>query len=306
MSTYLFRYREEIPLHWQSALPNYYSLTTNTKKDILFIRLLTGTISLGHIKYKDNDGNIIYYNNKTNYSLFPKVNFNTASTKQLRDFIDPFDLSKFQSYSTKFYGSNIAFYNNLLSELSFFIFYKNINLDQSAFVYLYRMLEYVSYSFPLIHAMHQRNYIGSFNSLKSFFIGEKTSEIKFFELFINNLLSAEPILQATSDFSFDHADTTIARNCHNAFKNLLKHTEWHPTSDPSTYTLTVENNLLIRLFKATRNRYFHFAVGGQRNIGSADLKDPDFFFQCINDTFLNWIGRIFKEITKESIDNTII
>lgn len=299
MSTYLFRYQEEIPTRFISALPAYYGISNATTKDVLFIRLLTGTLGFRH----KNETN--FHCTKVNYSIFPFLNYKYPSTKQLRNFLSPFSLDDFEKYSRKFYGRNINFHNNLLSELNFYLYYESKNLYQSSFVNLYRLYEYISYSFPLVHASHQGNLIGSYNSLKSFFIGEKTSEIKFFEMFVNNLFNGNPIIGTTSDFNFTHVENTVARNCYNNFYKLLKPNQWQ-NADLVNYTLSVENKYLVLLLKSLRNRYFHFAVGGQKNIGTSDIKDPEFFFSKVNSIFLNWFGHIFKEIIKENLDNSLI
>lgn len=299
MSLHLFDFKEVIGNNYRSALPNEFRISSTVTYDMLVLRILTSNVE---IYCKKNDKTIKLYNN---YTSFPSHIVRRKSTKQIKTLLHPFKLKDYVKYSNKYFGRNIIFYHNLLQELSFYFLYSNENQHQSAFVNLYRTLEYVSYSFPLIHSSHFGNYIGSFEALRSYFTDVKTSEITFFEKFTENLFRGTSYLSYTTDFDFAHADSTIANNCYDAFHKLTKNSDWI-TANRATQKLSIENKNLIRLFKNTRNRYFHFAVGGQRNIQTTDLKDPDFFFEQINSKFLNWIGFIYATVIRESIDNSLL
>lgn len=298
MSLHLFDFKEAIASNYISALPKYFRINGSTTHDILILRILTCNVDIYSTKHHKTiklDKNLI---------SFPWHTVNRKSTKQIKTHISPFNLDHYIKFSKKYYAKNINFYYNLLQELSFYFYYTNEKQHQSAFVNLYRILEYVSYSFPLIHASQFGNYIGSFEALRAYFTDTKTSEINFFEKFTENLLRGTSYLSITTDFDFSNSDASIAENCYDVFYKLLKPTDWI-TANRSTQKLSVENKKLISLFRNTRNKYFHFAVGGQRNIQNTDLKDPDFFFERINEQFINWIGFIYGVILKESLDNSI-
>lgn len=297
MSLHLFDFKEAVSKNYRSALPTEFKISSSVTYDILVMRILTCNI---HIKSKKHN-KIIQLDN--NFISFPLHQVKRKSTKQLKAFLVPFTLNDYVKFSKKYYGRNINFYHNILQELTFYFFYTNEKHYQAAFVNLYRVLEYISYSFPLIHSSHFGNYIGSFEAFRAYFTDVKTSEINFFEKFIDNLFRGTGYLSYTTDFDFSHPDITIANNCYDAFYQLTKPTNWI-TANRGTHALSIENKHLIRLFKDTRNRYFHFAVGGQRNIQNTDLKDPDFFFEKINFRYLNWIAFIYGTVIRESLDNT--
>lgn len=299
MSLHLFTFKEAVAKNYRSALPSEFRISRTTTYDILVMRLLTSCIDVYSKKHKKT----IKLN--INYTTFPFHQVRRKSSKQLKSFLHPFTIKDYVKFSKKYYGRNIIFYNNLLQELAFYFLYTNENQHQAAFVNLYRILEYVSYSFPLIHSSHFGNYIGSFEAFRAYFTDVKTSEINFFEKFIENLFTGTGYLSYTTDFDFSHTDIAIADNCYNAFYKLTNANNWI-TANRATQTLSIENKLLIRLFKDTRNRYFHFAVGGQRNIQNTDLKDPDFFFERINSKYLNWIGFIYGTVMRESLDNAML
>lgn len=299
MSLHLFDFKEAIAANYLTALPAEFKITSNCTYDILVMRVLTSNIK---IFSKKKNRNIELLNNFTTYPLHI---VRRKSTKQLKTFLHPFSLNDYTRFSRKYYSRNINFYHNLLQELAFYFYYTNEGQYQSAFVNLYRILEFISYSFPLIHSSHFGNYIGSFEALRAYFTDVKTSEINFFEKFIDNLFRGTNYLSYATDFDFSHVDSDIAYNCFDSFYKLSNNNNWI-IANRATQKLSIENKHLIKLFKDTRNRYFHFAIGGQRNIQNTDLKDPDFFFETINSKFLNWIGFIYATVIRESLDNALL
>jgi len=165
-------------------------------------------------------------------------------------------------------------------------------------------MEYMSYSVPLMHSSHFGNYLGSFRALRSYFVNEQTSEITFFENFVTRLFQGTSYLGVTTNFDFSHPDATIANNCYDAFYKLAKASDWI-TASRVAQVLEIENKNLLSLLKNTRNRYFHFAIGGQRNLHTTDLIDPDFFFSRVNTGFLNWMAFIYGTVVKENLANAL-
>lgn len=299
MNLYLFRFRDSIPSNYKTALPVYFHVNNKTTYDVILIRLLTSTIDI----IDNRDRKIIKL--KKNYTTFPYFMVARKSGKQIKSSLSPFSFKDFARFSAKFYGRNLNFYFNLLQELTHYFVYTEKNQHQAAFVNLYRALEYISYSFPLIHASHFSNFNGSFEAFRSYFTDEKTSELKFFETFVTKLFQGTSYLTITTTFNFIYSDEVIANNCYDAFYSLLKPQEW-ASADGFNSTLEVENKFILRLLKNTRNKYFHFAIGGQRNLQNTDLKDPEVFFKCINEQFLNWMAFIFTTILKDNLDNVLL
>lgn len=299
MSLYLFDFKEGIASNYLTAIPFEFKISTTTNYDILVLRMLTCNIDI--LRKKDNS----VVKLQENYTAFPYHIVKRKSSKQMKNLLKPYTLKDYVKFSQKYYSRNVIFYHNLLQELVYYFYYSNIGQYQAAFVNLYRILEYVSYTFPLMHASHFGNYMGSFEALRGYFTDAKTSELAFFEKFVTTLYRGTSYLSYTTDFDFSHTDINIANNCYDALFRLVKNSNDWIVADRATHTLAIENKNVIKLFKDCRNRYFHFAVGGQRNIQNIDLKDPDFFFQQLNSKFLNWISYIYGTVVRESIDNAI-
>lgn len=298
MSLHLFDFREAISNNYISALPSDFNISSTTTYDILLLRILTGNVKI-YSKKLNKEINL-----EKNYFSFPFESVNRKSTKQLREFLNPFSFDQYIKFSKKYYPRNLNFYNNLLQEITFYFYYSNEGQHQAAFVNLYRILEYISYSFPLIHSSNFGNYIGTFEAFRKYFT-DTNSEITFLDRFIENLFRGTVYLSLSTDFQFTHTDSIIANNCFDAFQRL--HSGTWLLSNKATQSLSIENKHVISLFKNTRNRYFHFAIGsGQKNIRNTDLKDPDFFFEKINSKFLNWICFVYGTVIIESLDNSLL
>jgi hypothetical protein len=296
MSLHLFHFADPISINYRTSLPTYFDVNSSTTYDVLLIRLLTSNLKITNIKTGKN----ISLDN--NFVTFPLHRISRKSARPIKTLINPFTFQEFVRFSNKFYTRNLNFYHNLLQELVFYFSYSNDKQHVAAFVNLYRTVEYMSYSVPLMHSSHFGNYLGSFSALRSYFVNEKTSEVAFFENFVTRLFRGTPYLGLTTTFDFSHPDTTIANNCYNSFYALMKATDWI-SANPVAHFLEIENENLLSLIKNTRNRYFHFAIGGQRNLHVTDLADPDFFFDKINEAFLNWVTFIFATVMKENLSN---
>lgn len=297
MSLHLFKFKEAIPPNYLSAIPPYFSITNNTSYDVLILRLLTSTINIESIKHNKI---IPLADNFASFPLHPVIR---KSSRPIKALLTPLSLEDYITFSKRYYTKNINFYNNILQELTYFFFYTSEGNYQSAFVNLYRILEYLSYCFPLMHSSHFGSYFGSFEALRSYFTDAKTSEVKFFEKFVEKLFRGTNYLSYTTDFDFSTTDAIVGVNCFRAFYSLMSADNWI-VADQNTLKLAIENRNVISLFKNVRNKYFHFAIGGQRNLQIIDLKDPDFFFERINRGFINWIGFIYSTVIKESVDNS--
>jgi hypothetical protein len=299
MSLHLFTFSDPIAVNYRRSLPGYFHVNLGTSYDVLLLRLLSSNLK---ITYKKTGKNIPV---NWNVFSFPSHKVTRKSILPIKALFSPFTVQDYVRFSNKFYGRNLKFYQNLLQETVFYFYYSNQEQHLSAFVSLYRTLEYMSYSIPLMHSSHFGNYLGTFNALRSYFVDAKTSEIVFFQNFINRIYNGTPYLTLTTIFDFSNPDGVIARNCYDSFFRLMNPADW-VTANPLTQLLEIENKNLLVLLKNTRNRYFHFGVGSQRNIHVTDLSDPDFFFGKINDGFFNWLSFIFGTVIKENLTNSLV
>jgi len=93
-----------------------------------------------------------------------------------------------------------------------------------AFLFLYRILEGVSYSIPLMYVANQRSYTRSFNALKSFMSKNmKDGEIAFFKKFVQETYNQEEFFHSTIDIDMNIVDVEELKPVYyNLYRNKLK------------------------------------------------------------------------------------
>ena len=89
-------------------------------------------------------------------------------------------------------------HEEVLSELTGAIVWMETSPIES-FVHIYRALEFISYSFPLIYASKSMDYRGSYEKLKKYMSGERAGELNFFKLFLKELFKNSILF----DYEFD-------------------------------------------------------------------------------------------------------
>lgn len=186
--------------------------------------------------------------------------------------------------------TNSFIYEHILNELTQY-FAINGKSPCEGFVHLYRTLELISYSFPLIYASKSKSYQGTYDSLKKLFQGDsKMGELKFFRNFLKELFEDEAvtynyefeILFDIDHFEYFRDDLNKALNIQSYFFE--------------GNTLTVKFGNVIDIFIGVRNKYFHMLLG-QGNNNFLDMRyEKNEMFKSMNPVFLNWISCIFIKV----------
>ena len=142
------------------SLPSDMVINENISTEAILIRLLCGTVK---IKHKDD-----LVVQKTNYALADAIVTKKISGEIFKDFFG-FDkygrdekdiINKYLKMNRK----NHNVHEQLLSELTSAIIWSKKSPVES-FVNIYRAVEFMSYSFPLIFASISKDYKGSYEKL---------------------------------------------------------------------------------------------------------------------------------------------
>ncbi|MDZ7796955.1 MAG: hypothetical protein U5N56_07890 [Candidatus Marinimicrobia bacterium] len=288
-----FDYIEVIPAQFLRHIPKSLNLVETNHIESKLLRLILGTCdirdsyTLGVIKQRNNYSNAL---NSKNTNV-------TSST--IKSLLSPITLSQVDNYLAKNYNVNYSLINDLLYEYSYFFLNEKKGNHTTAFIHLYRILEYISYSFPLVHASTSKNFIGTFSSLKAYFAGDG-NELKFLEIFIERLFDSDPILASTFDINVQHSNRSVRDKLYAGFHRVLP--SENAEFNDSIYRVTITYSDLLKIIIQIRNRFFHFAVGGQKNIRSSEIENPDLFFKHINNHAINWISIIYFEVFKTLVD----
>ncbi|WP_378105228.1 hypothetical protein [Chryseobacterium sp. sg2396] len=279
------------PIYQKKLTPSLIISTTIPKEAIL-IRLLTGNLKIR------NDFTNEEYSQQMNYAILGKEFKRTPSTKPIRNALsNPLKLNDLENYLVKTNHNNDSYYNLLIEEFCAYFISKQRNSYTKAFLHLYRILEYISYSFPLVYSSFSRDYFGTYGKLKNYFDTSK-NELLFFDAFLEKTLD-DTLLDSEIDFNFSSLPSLLARNYYQIIKNYIS--ESNLITNTKNVSLSFQYRYLFKLIVDIRNRYFHFAVGGQRNIKSTEIVESDIFFKLINEELINWISIIYFEILNHSI-----
>ena len=287
-----FTFAEPIAKNFRHNLPDSLRIDRSLFPEATLIRLLTGTLDFTHLF----DGFSV--SQRANLTNSLGSSNATVSSKTVKACIAPMSHTSLDAYLTRAGGINRAFYNNVLTEYCFFFYHKMRGNHTSAFVHLYRTLEFISYSFPLIHASTNRNYYRTYDEIRSYFSGTAQSELKFLRTFTNKLFENDPILQTTMDFSIVAQDLALQGKIYNTFKRIFG-SDVDVQFDDALKKFTMPHKKLIDATVTLRNRFFHFATGGyQDNVSSYEVDHPDSFFENFNLQAATWVSIIYFEMLK--------
>lgn len=252
---------------------------------------------IGKADIRDLSGRLLEKQNK-NYTILPYEKSERTSYVLLSKFFGV-DISRTTgrdicNHFLKADRKNEFVYSHILNELSFY-FIRNKNSAIEGFVHLYRMLEFMSFCFPMMYSSISLDYKGSYDSLQKFFLGDKAGELKFFKRFINTLFEDESfIMNYTYEQYIDVDDVSkvdielkkiIRPDCFNISDNIIE----FKFCD------------VIDIFTTIRNRYFHMLVGkGKENFYDISY-DKSKLFEGLNPAFLSWLIQIFTAIEQHGI-----
>lgn len=253
---------------------------------------------MGKMMILNNDGEILY-NQDINYAKLPAEIQVTHTYEQFNEILNTDVLdnecrnicNRFMLYDR----TNNFVYEHILNELTQF-FVANQHSACEGFVHLYRTLEFMSYSFPLIYASKSRSYRGTYDSLKKFLNGDSGGELKFFELFLNEIFHDDIAYQ----YEFEvYIDSENIEELKSEFQEIFK-------IDFFTFegnTLLFKFKKVTELFITIRNRYFHMLLGqGRNNFLNIEYNKND-IFRSLNPIFVNWLVIIFVKIIQHGIES---
>lgn len=177
---------------------------------------------------------------------------------------------------------NRTIYRDLLAEYSNYFIQRASGSHVAAFVSVYRIIERISFTAPLISVLSSRDHVRYFDTLKSFFGGKDEGELKLLSRCIASGHFVDPAFldlpvsvrfSSPSGYSSDHFDVAKAHL-----------SDKFDSSDPSLAKFELKVRDCADACVVIRNRFFHFSSGGwQNNISLVSLKNPDEFFSCLNE-----------------------
>jgi hypothetical protein len=259
-------------------------------------------IIMGGVSVTNNDTSITSDFTTNFLSLYYSFN-NLLSAEEnlvaiLNDSIELDDLEKFffdRRYSTK----NKEFFNRLENEFCNFLTYQSKGNFTTAFIFIYRILEVISFSFPLIYASKTYDFKHTYGKLSEIFsnnAGSTKGELGFLKSAIKVMFENSELLETSIDIELtdEHEkNEKIFKAIKSVIDNKIFHTDTIENSKVSICFGDV-SSFIITL----RNRFFHLFNRGDKNLESIEIIDPDYLFSKINEPIFAWICVIYIEINK--------
>lgn len=292
-----FSYSEYLSTGTLQKLPDELNVSIGTAPEVLLIlRLLSGSIKLNHIKSQCS------FIQTDNYFISDLKGYGQHWRKKFPMLVgDDYSAENLALYVKRNKFKNRVFYKNILSEISYFLYYQKNGNHSVAFIFLYRLLENISYAFPLTYVSKTDDFKRTYTFLKEIMNGNKDSgELGFFKSFVTKLFHDTPIVESSIDL-FINVDTEEEQeHIYKLLKNLCT-TSMLSDRSVQPRILSIKYIEFGSFIITLRNRFFHYMNGGAQNIESSEISDIDLLFSIINKQSLHWVSSILLEIISHNI-----
>lgn len=232
---------------------------------------------------------------KLDYSSLPAMPQQISPAKAVRLFFGAYGMSGDQGkFIRETAAGNRDFYKEILHDFCAVKIQQSRGCHSAAFVFIYRVLERILYSVPLIYASRQRDFIGTFNNLKDLLQGKGDGEYGLYNKLINRGSFIDN-LKLDIPYQIDFSGSGAYKNHHFALMTRYFHDEIE-SPDSVTCCGEIKMRNIGKIIYTLRNRFFHTKTGeGQNNIKSHELGDADLFFLSLNEIFFSYLSIVTLE-----------
>lgn len=272
-------------------------------------RLLLGNISIFNRKHGE-------VNQQKNYLILGLPTATLTQTKELlanlfaeddlaKLKLEPTQKSIFNTFSGQSAHINSKrVFSQMLHEFSMYFIYQQYPAI-SSFAYLYRLLEMMSYCFPLLYVSCSNDFKGTYNALREYMSDNKKGELKFFETFLKKIFEGDTNVDVRIDLPIGsedpEADNKLLTFVSQIITQDLKNSGIETQMDNSIVSLRYID--VVSLSITLRNRFFHNLYGDGRDNFHSNSYDADIIFDAINPCFANILAYIFYKIIEVQVVN---
>lgn len=229
---------------------------------------------------------------KSDLEILPKYISDTFTLKDLSDVLS----------DKKVIYRNKNFFESLNNEFSNFYFHTSKENHTVAFLHLYRILEFISYSFPVMYAASTKDFSKSFDILKTLFSGDKDKgELKVFKDFIEVVMSVEKEYKRLSiDINIVSDLEEYNERIYNTIIKICDKGIFEESKNIKNSKISIKFPEFSSFIITIRNRFFHLKNSQDNNIQSVDIVDSDFFFSLINNKCAYFLSLVTFVVIKKS------
>lgn len=251
----------------------------------LILRLLLGTLKL-EINNKS-------FRQSKNYLPLQSTQQSKTNSQAVDEFLTQFGIPTSAAFVRNTLSDNRPFYRDLLAEYAQYFFQTEKSNHVSAFVFLYRILERISYSFPLLYCSVATEYSATYDLLKKLF-AEAGGDLSFFKKFLQETKFVDKLLL---DTTYDIAFVSQNGYAQNYYKAVTKIYNDFAFQDKNQLAVKIKLRNMSEFIVTLRNRFLHARTGdGQANILVSQIKNPDEFFSHMNPLFVSFLAYITLQI----------
>lgn len=229
---------------------------------------------------------------KSDLEILPKYISDTFSLKDLNDVLS----------DRMILNRNKLFFETLNNEYCNFYFHTSKGNHTVAFLHLYRILEFISYSFPVMYVASTKDFSKSFDILKTLFSGDKDKgELKVFKDFIEVVMSVEKDYERLSiDIDIISDLQEYNERIYNTILSVCDKDIFENAKNVKDSRISIKFSQFSSFIITIRNRFFHLKNSQDSNIKSVDIVDSDFFFSLINYKCAYFLSLVTLVVIKKS------
>lgn len=280
------------------AIGEDFKLSANAPSYFNILRLISGNVRITNI---DSGQSINAVENFLAhwYEFKEEDSLERNISKILNESIETDDLKLF-FFDRRFNLKNKEFFSRLENEFCNFLVYNAKESHTTAFVFLYRILEVISYSFPLIYAAKTYDFKHTYGILKEIFdsnSGGSKGELGFLKSAIQVIFRESQLMETSVDIELNE-ELEKNEKIYNAIRSVVKEQGiYHQDTVPNA-KICICFGQVSSFIIALRNRFFHLFNRGDKNLESHEIIDPDYFFSKVNLQLFGWICVIYIEILR--------
>lgn len=232
------------------------------------------------------------YSQQLDLSCWPCVRQSKKSSLATAEFLKEHTGRSVGNFISTTIIDNRRLFSEILAEISNYFCATAMGAHASAFVFLYRALERLSFSIPLLYCTVSRDFHGTFSDLKKLFDEGAGGDLSLLKKFINGGRFLDRTIVDTTT-TIDFSGSANACNFYEAVTSRYSDTY---SCDPTRQQISVKFGKMQGLLETIRNRFFHFRSGdGKNNISAKELGDVDDFFRILNPHFDNFISKLILQ-----------
>lgn len=221
--------------------------------------------------------------------------------KYISDEITSDDLVRALS-NRKMSHKNTGFYIEMYNEIaSMHIAYEEGEFFKS-FIHIYRILERISYAFPMIYSRRSSSFDKTFGLLKSSFEAKDKGELGFFKKALSVIYSGDDTLDITFEIDLsEYACSGIREKYYKVYTtNQYFSSILDETTDNSKIVIKFPN--VGDAIVTTRNKLVH-SLSDRDKLNCSDFIDLNLFLKSTIKPYFQWIGVLFLEIMRDNYED---